>query len=41
MEIGTLGKCEDPDKMQHHAAFYQGLHCLLRFRQLSGTERNN
>ena len=20
----------DPDEMPHHAAFYQGLHCLLR-----------
>ena len=24
--------------MQHHAAFHQGLHCLLRLKQPSGTE---
>ena len=24
---------EDPDKMLHNAAFYQGLHCLLRQNQ--------
>ena len=26
----TLENSEDPDKMQHNAAFHQGLHCLLR-----------
>ena len=25
----TLGNNEDPDEMQHNAAFHQGLHCLL------------
>ena len=29
---------EDPDEMQHYAAFHQGLHCLLRLKQPSGTE---
>ena len=24
--------------MQHNAAFHQGLHCLLRLKQPSGTE---
>ena len=24
--------------MQHYAAFHQGLHCLLRLKQPSGTE---
>ena len=24
--------------MQHNAAFHQGLHCLLRLKQFSGTE---
>ena len=28
----------DPDEMQHYAAFHQGLHCLLRLKQPSGTE---
>ena len=25
----TLANSEDPDEMQHNAAFHQGLHCLL------------
>ena len=25
---GYVGTSEDPDKMQHKAAFHQGLHCL-------------
>ena len=29
---------EDPDEMQHYAAFHQGLHCLLRLKQPSRTE---
>ena len=28
--MGTLASSEDPDEMQHNAAFHQGLHCLLR-----------
>ena len=35
--MGTLANSEDPDEMQHKAAFNQGLHCLLRLKQLSGT----
>ena len=35
--MGTFANCEDLDKMQHNAAFYQGLHCLLRLKQPSGT----
>ena len=31
--MGTLGKREDTDEMQHNAAFHQGLHCLLQFNQ--------
>ena len=34
----TLANSEDPDEMPHYAAFYQGLHCLLRQRQFSGKE---
>ena len=34
----TLANSEDPDEMQHDAAFHLGLHCLLRFKQPSGTE---
>ena len=25
--MGTLANSEDPDEMQHNAAFHQGLHC--------------
>ena len=28
--MGTLANSEDPDEMQHIAAFHQGLHCLLK-----------
>ena len=39
--MGTLANSEDPDEMQHNAAFHQGLHCLLLLKQLSGTEINH
>ena len=38
---GTLANSEDPDEMQHNAAFHLGLHCLLRLKQPSGTDINN
>ena len=28
-KTGTFANSEDPDEMPHHAAFHQGLHCLL------------
>ena len=34
----TLANSEDPDEMQQNAAFHQGLHCLLRLKQHSGTD---
>ena len=36
--MGPLANSEDPDEMQHNAAFHQGLHCLLRLKQSSGSE---
>ena len=39
--MGNLGNSEDPDKMQHNAAFHQGLHCLLKLEQPSGTEKHH
>ena len=36
--MGTLANIEDPDEMQHNAAFHQSLHCLLRLKQPLGTE---
>ena len=35
--MGTLANNEDPDKMQHNAAFYQRLRCLLRLKQTAET----
>ena len=37
----TLANSADPDEMQHDAAFHQGLHCLLRFKQPSWAEAHN
>ena len=34
---GTLTKIEDPDEMQHNAAFHQGLHCLPTLKHSSVT----
>ena len=31
--MGTLANSEDPDEMQHNAAFYQRLHCLSGLKQ--------
>ena len=36
--MGTLANSEDPDEMQHNAAFHQGLHYLLRLKQPLGIE---
>ena len=33
--MGTLANSDDPDEMQHYAAFHQGLHCLLILKQPS------
>ena len=34
----TLANSEDPNEMPPHAAFWQGLHCLLSPSQFSGKE---
>ena len=36
--MGTLANSEDPDEMQHNAAFHQGLHYLLSQNQSSEKE---
>ena len=36
--MSTLENSEDPHKMLHNAAFYKGIHCLLRQSML--RERN-
>ena len=36
MDIKT--NSEDPDEMQHNAAFHQGRHCLLRFNKIQGQK---
>ena len=33
-----MANSEDPDEMQHKAAFHLGLHCLLRLKQPPGKE---
>ena len=33
-----MSNSEDPYKMQHHAVFYLGLHCLLRQNRSSEKE---
>ena len=39
--MSNLANSEDPDEMQHNAAFHQGLHCLLQLKQTLGTEIHN
>ena len=39
--MGALTNSEDPDEMQHNAAFHQGLHCLVRLKQPSGVPDRN
>ena len=39
--MGTLANSEDPDEMQHNAAFNRGLHCLLRLKQPSVVEMHH
>ena len=39
--MGTLANSEDPDEMQHNAAFHEGLYCLLILKGQSGTENIN
>ena len=36
--MGTFANSEEPDEMQHNAAFHQGLYCLLRLKRSSVTE---
>ena len=36
-----MANYEDTDEMQYNAAFYQGLHYLLRLKQPSRTEIHN
>ena len=38
--MDTFVNSEDPNAMQHYAAFHQGPHFLLRLKQSSGTEFN-
>ena len=38
---GTLTNSEDPDVMQHNAAFHLSQHCLLLLKESLGTEINH
>ena len=37
--MGNFTNSEDPDEMQHHAAFYQCLHCLLGLKNDLQTKK--
>ena len=37
-QTGTLANGENPDKMPHHVAFHQGMHCLLWQNRSSGNK---
>ena len=37
----TLTNSDDPDEMQHNAAFHQGLHCFLRLKKSSYNRIQN
>ena len=37
--MATLANSEGTDEMQQNAAFHEGLHCLLRLKLSSVTER--
>ena len=39
--MGTLANSEDPDEMQHNAAFHQGLQCLLIETKTIFRDRNS
>ena len=39
--MGTLANSKDPDEMQCDAAFHLGLHCMLRLKQPSRTEKHH
>ena len=38
--MGTFTNSEDPDEMQHNAAFHHGLHGLLRLRRLKTKKKH-
>ena len=38
--MSTFSSIEDPDEMQHYAAFHQGLHCLKSKKDLQTKEYN-
>ena len=37
--MGSVANSEDPDEMQHNAAFHQDFHCLLTLKTIHG-DRN-
>ena len=38
--MGTFANSEDPDEMQHNAAFHQGIHCLFAKIKTIFRDRN-
>ena len=39
--MSTFANSEDPDEMQHNAAFHQDLHCLLKVKKHLQTKEYN
>ena len=39
--MNTFANNEDPDEMQHNAAFHQGLHCLKNIKKGLQTKEYN
>ena len=37
--MSTFANSEDPDEMQHNAAFHQGLHCLFSLKRSSDKKK--
>ena len=38
--MSTFANSEDPDEMQHNAAFHLGLHCLLKLKRSPDKKDN-
>ena len=36
--MSYFSNSEDPDKMQHEAAFRQSLHCFVKLKRFSGKK---
>ena len=37
--MSTFANSEDPDEMEHNAAFHQGLHCYVKVKKISRQKK--